>query len=249
MSEKLCLVTGTTSGIGRAVAEVLLERGWEVLGIARREAPLAHPEYRHARVDLADTAALEARLDGDLGRELRLSERSRLGLVNNAAVVSPVGPLRRLPGAELARALAVNVVAPACLLGFLLRPAGRARLRVVDVSSGAATRPYAAWSAYCSSKAALRMLGMVAGEEAESFPPGGAAPLDFALASYEPGVVDTAMQASVRSASPEDFPAVKRFVDLHANGLLHRPEEPAREIAALLERDDLPRFSEHRLGR
>jgi len=248
VNERLCLVTGTTSGIGRAAAEILLERGWEVVGMARRDPPLAHASYRHLKVDLADTAALEARLEGELGKELRIAGRSRLGLVNNAAVLAPVGPVSRLSATALSFAFAVNVLAPLCLLGFFLRRAGGARLRVVDVSSGAAARPYAAWASYCATKAALRMLDMVAGVEAEQFPPGSATPADFAVVSYEPGVVDTAMQASVRAVPEADFPAVQRFVDLQANGLLRPPREPAEEIASLLERDDLPRFSVYRLG-
>lgn len=245
MVDRLCLVTGTSSGIGRAVAEALLERGWEVVGMARRDSSVRHAAYRHVQVDLADLAALEARLDGDLGQDLGLAGRSRLGLVNNAAAVGPVGPVSRVSAVDLGRALALNVAAPVWLLGLLLRRAPRARLRVVDVSSGAATRPYPGWAAYCSSKAALRMAGMVAGAEAESRL---ASPADLAVVSFSPGVVDTEMQASVRAQRLEDFPDVGRFVDLKARGLLRSSAEPAREIALLLERDDLPVFSECRGG-
>jgi len=246
VQDRLCVVTGTSEGIGLAVAEALLERGWEVAGVARREAPLRHADYRHARIDLGDTAALEGRLAEYLGEELRRPGRSRLGLVNNAAALEPAGPLPRLGATALARAFAVNVVAPACLLGLFLRCAPRTPLRVVNVSSGAAARPYAGWAAYCSSKAALRMVGQVAAAEADELAAGSAA--DLSVVSYEPGVVDTAMQASVRSLGREAFPKVERFLDLHARGLLHPPGQPAGEIARLLERDDLPSFSELRLG-
>ena len=56
------------------------------------------------------------------------------------------------------------------------------------------------------------------------------------------------MQASVRGALAEAFPQVGRFLDLHASGKLHPPSSPAMEIAALLESDGLPPFSERRLG-
>jgi NAD(P)-dependent dehydrogenase (short-subunit alcohol dehydrogenase family) len=248
LREKLCVVTGTSAGIGLAVAEALLSGGWAVAGVARRESPLRHPDYRHARLDLADTANLEARLEEYLGEELRRPGRSRLGLVNNAALLEPVGPLSRLAATELARAFAVNVVAPACLLGLCLRSGPGVRLRVVNVSSGAAAHPYAGWSAYCSTKAALRMVGLVAAAEADEFDRGSAAVADVSVVSYEPGVVDTSMQASVRSLGRDAFPKVQRFLDLHAGGALRPPSEPAEEIARLLERDDLPRFSETRLG-
>jgi len=59
-------------------------------------------------------------------------------------------------------------------------------------------------------------------------------------------MVDTAMQAEDRAASAKEFPDAARFVALHTEGRLVAPERPAIEIAALLDRDDLPPFSELR---
>jgi len=247
-TDRLCLVTGTSSGIGLAVAEELLRRGWDVAGVSRRPAPLHHARYRHLRLDLADTARLEAELTGSFGEALGLDARARVGLVNGAATLEPVGPTSATPAAGLARAFALNAVAPIWILGFFLRRARGGKLRVVDVSSGAARRPYAGWSAYCATKAALRMAGEVVGEEARSFAPGTALPVDLSVVGYEPGVVDTEMQASVRGALAEAFPQVGRFLDLHATGRLHHPSRPAMEIADLLESDGLPAWSERRLG-
>lgn len=247
-SDRICVVTGTTSGIGLAVAEELLRRGWDVAGVARRAASLHHERYRHLRLDLADTARMEEAFEGAFGEALALEGRARVGLVNGAATLEPVGPTRTASAAGLARAFALNAVAPIWLLGFFLRRARGVKLRVIDVSSGAARRPYAGWSAYCATKAALRMAGEVVGEEARSFAPGTALPVDLSLVSYEPGVVDTEMQASVRGALVEAFPQVGRFLDLHASGKLHPPSIPAMEIAGILESDGLPPFSERRLG-
>jgi hypothetical protein len=69
---------------------------------------------------------------------------------------------------------------------------------------------------------------------------------DLAVVSDEPGMVDTAMQAENRAASPEDLPGVELFVALQARGRLTSPERPASEVAGFLERDDLPPFSERR---
>jgi benzil reductase ((S)-benzoin forming) len=247
-SDRICVVTGTTSGIGLGVAGELLRRGWDVAGVARRAAPLHHERYRHLRLDLADTARMEEAFEGAFGEALALEGRARVGLVNGAATLEPVGPTRTASAAGLARSFALNAVAPIWLLGFFLRRARGVKLRVVDVSSGAARRPYAGWSAYCATKAALRMAGEVVGEEARSFAPGTALPVDLSLVSYEPGVVDTEMQASVRGALVEAFPQVGRFLDLHATGKLHPPSRPAMEIADLLGSDGLPAWSERRLG-
>ena len=120
-SERLCVVTGTSSGIGRAVAEAALAAGWQVVGVARRESPLVHRSYRHLQLDLADVEEVRDRFERELGGEAGLAGYARVGLVNNAAVVGPVGPTSRLPAAGLARAFLVNAVVPIWLTGFFLR--------------------------------------------------------------------------------------------------------------------------------
>jgi benzil reductase ((S)-benzoin forming) len=248
MAGKLCVVTGTSSGIGRALAEALLSRGWAVLGVARREAPLAHEAYRHARLDLGDLEALEAFCAGPLAAALAAPGLGRLGLVNGAAVIGPAGPVSALTAAALGQAFTVNAVAPLRLMAALLAGAAGRPLRVVNVSSGAAHRPYAGWSAYCATKAALRMAGQVVAVEVDAYAAGVAGPADLAVVTYEPGVVDTAMQGEVRATPREAFPALDRFLALHAAGQLVDPARPAREIADLLDRDGAPRHEERRLN-
>ena len=48
------LITGTTQGIGRAIAELFLERGHNVIGIDRLPSPLNHPGYTHYQCDVRD---------------------------------------------------------------------------------------------------------------------------------------------------------------------------------------------------
>jgi len=57
---RVALLSGASAGIGRAVAEHLLDHGWSVLGVDRADASLSHPAYRHAVLDLCDEAALRA---------------------------------------------------------------------------------------------------------------------------------------------------------------------------------------------
>jgi NAD(P)-dependent dehydrogenase (short-subunit alcohol dehydrogenase family) len=243
-TDRLALVTGTSRGLGRAVARALLGRGWSVLGVARRAPAIEHAAYRHERLDLSDLAAVEA-FTARLAADPAVAAARRLGLVNNAARLGAVRPLTRLVAADLVGAHALNVVTPLLLSGAMARLAGARPLRVVDVSSGAALRARAGRTAYSSTKAALRLGDMALAAEAEAGIGGTAR--DLAVVSYEPGMVDTDMQAENRAASPEDLPDVAMFLALRAEGRLVAPERPAAEIAALLERDDLPFFSERRL--
>jgi benzil reductase ((S)-benzoin forming) len=231
-AERLALVTGTSTGIGAAVARELLQRGWEVVGVARRSPQFDRPNYRHLSLDLAEVPAAIEREFGAI-----LAERAweRVGLVNNAAV-APAGRARTLYAADLLRAFALNAVMPVWLIGFLLkhRSAG-ALLRVVNLSSGAAVRAIPGMAAYCSSKAALRMAGMVAAAEDDA---------GLAILSYGPGTVDTEMQLAARSAPLEKFPSAAMFRQFHAEGRLAAPELPAADIVSFLEADSAERFVE-----
>ena len=235
MSDRIALVTGTSSGIGAAVAKELLEHGWQVIGVARRTAKLAG-NYRHLALDLAETGAASATIEREVGA--RLAERAwqRVGLVNNAAL-APAGRVQKLDAGELARAYAVNTVMPLWLMGFVLRrrPEG-AQVRVVNISSGAAQRPFPGLSIYCSSKAALRMAGMVVAAEVE----------DVGVFSYEPGVVDTEMQRETREKPLEEFPWGTTFRQYHAEGRLVAPELPAADVVKFLESERTERFVESR---
>ena len=54
------LITGTTQGIGKAIAEAFLDKGHEVIGIDRQEKSILHPNYTHHTVDIRDKAHLPA---------------------------------------------------------------------------------------------------------------------------------------------------------------------------------------------
>mgnify|MGYP001824742298 CR=1 FL=1 len=85
-SDRLAIVTGTSSGIGAALANALLTDGWTVVGLARREAGIDHSSYRHVAVDLGDIDALKRVAANDLGTLVTDARWTRVALVNNAAI-------------------------------------------------------------------------------------------------------------------------------------------------------------------
>jgi NAD(P)-dependent dehydrogenase (short-subunit alcohol dehydrogenase family) len=234
--ERFALVTGTSSGIGAAVVRQLLANGWQVMGIARRAVRI-DGNYRHMSADLADAGAVAPIIERELAARLAEASWERIGLVNNAAA-APVGRVQSLKAAELARALALNVAMPLWLMGVAarLKPA-EAKLRVVNISSGAAHRAVPGLAAYCASKAALRMAGMVAAAELDD---------DTAIYSYEPGVVDTEMQRAARDMPLDEFPSGTLFRQYHAEGRLAPPEAPAADIVEFIESERAERFAEGR---
>jgi NAD(P)-dependent dehydrogenase (short-subunit alcohol dehydrogenase family) len=121
-------------------------------------------------------------------------------------------------------------------------------LRIVNVSSGAAVRAFPGLADYCASKAALRMTGMVTAAELDPGLRRTPAPRDTAILSYEPGTVDTDMQAAARARPLSAYPWGVLFREFAARGTLVPPTAPASEIVEFLETDGHPRFSERRLG-
>ena len=166
---EIAVVTGTSTGIGAAIARLLLARGWEVAGIARRNPGIEDSRYRHLAADLQDAPAAAAAIESRFGELLGDPRWRRVGLVNNAASAAATGPVQRLDAAELVRVYSVNVAIPLWLMGLVARRSPReAAIRIVNLSSGAAVRAAPGLAAYCSSKAALRMAGMVFGAELDS---------------------------------------------------------------------------------
>ena len=214
----LYVVTGATKGLGAELAKQVAadaDNRLVTLGRSRTDAT-------NIEVDLADAAALGRACD-ELERRIAGQAFGRAVLINNAGVISPVGPLEKVDAAELERNLAVNFTAPILLMRrFLQATAGVALRRIVNISSGAARRPIFGWSAYCAAKAGLDMASRAVALEATT------RGLAVEVASLAPGVIDTPMQATVRGAGVEDFVDVERFRAMKAEGALR----PAADVAA-----------------
>lgn len=229
------VITGHSRGLGAALAENFLQRGFAVLGLARRPNPelvalearaAARPEcvgkFRQLAIDLADTAALLTWLDGPTLRDF-LAPAQAVYLINNAGLLQPVGPLGSQNGAALARNVAVNLTAPMLLANAFpaAAPSG-VDCRILHISSGVGRRPCAGWSVYAATKAALD-------HHARS------AALDnlatLRIASIAPGVIDTDMQAEIRTSDPAHFPLLPQFHALKRDGLLSSPADCAEKLA------------------
>ncbi len=173
------LVTGASTGIGRATVERLAGSGIPVLaGVRSASAAAALGALGGVEAitldvtSTADLAALGERLEGSGLR----------GLVNNAGIAVP-GPLEALPLDDLRRQFDVNVIAQVAVLQAALPALRLARGRIVNIGSvgGRVGQPYV--GAYCGSKGALHL--MSASLRRELMPWG------IWVACVEPGAIDT----------------------------------------------------------
>ena len=155
-------------------------------------------------------------------------------LVNNAALLPRIAPLDQSDSADLAQALRVGLEAPMLLAAAFLRAtSGWAGPRkVLNISSGLGRRPMASQAAYCAVKAGLdHFTRCLALEEAGK-------PHGARVCSLAPGVIDTDMQRTLRSADVALFPDQGRFAGLQAQGQLASPADAAASVLAWLGRAD-----------
>ncbi len=233
---RVAVVTGASRGLGAGLAVHFAGSGMH-LGLCARHRPRlaarTRPTAQGGRivsseapvlsaVDVTDRDALARFADAVVGRFGRIDL-----WVNNAGLLGPIAPLALAEGAEVARALEVNVIGVAngssVFAAHVRERPGRGVL--VNISSGAATKPYEGWAAYCASKAAVDQLTrVVALEEARH---------DLSAYSVSPGLVDTEMQVAIRGADPAWFPERERFRRVAAEHRFNSPGWVAEQILAL----------------
>ncbi|MGW4489086.1 SDR family NAD(P)-dependent oxidoreductase [Amycolatopsis sp. NPDC004368] len=230
LNGKTALVTGAGRGLGRAVALGLAERGAEVLLVARSEAELEQT----AELAAGPTRVLPADLGDAVEIAALVHEAGPVDvLVNNAAVTRPVAPTAEADPADFTTAIAVNLTAPVRLtVGVLPGMLARGWGRIVNVSSGAATHPGSliGGNAYTTTKAALKAHSLNLAAEL--------AGTGVTVNIYQPGMVDTAMQADIREDRGLAESVRRGFIDAHENGVLITPEASARGLLDRLLADD-----------
>ncbi len=234
---KVALVTGGGRGIGRATALELARRGADVAVVAR-----SADEIDEVATAIRALGRRAYALSADLSESIAAttvvaSVEQALGpisiLVNNAGVVGPFGLSWDLDPTAWEKALRINLVAPYLLTRAALphmRTAGWGR--IINVSSGAARGPFPRTGPYSVSKAGLDMLTRQISSELPD--------ATVVLTSIYPGVVETAMPASIRAqaAAVIGQETVDRFQSMQNQGMMQAPERPARFIVAVIEADD-----------
>jgi NAD(P)-dependent dehydrogenase (short-subunit alcohol dehydrogenase family) len=222
------IVTGHTKGLGAAIAHALLERGIPVLGLARSAAPDLAARFpgllQQFELDLGDALVLGSLLAGPALHDYLGGAGTAL-LVNNAGMVSPVGPLGEQDPAAVIKAVSLNVAAPLALAAAVVRAAPGAEKRILHISSGAGRNAYPGWSVYCATKAALDQHARAVALDGDK---------RVKACSLAPGVIDTGMQAEIRATPEERFPMRQRFVQMKSEGALARPDECARAVVGYL---------------
>jgi|MTBAKSStandDraft_2_1061841.scaffolds.fasta_scaffold02037_13 benzil reductase ((S)-benzoin forming) len=239
---KHIIITGASRGVGRALVQSLAYGNFVLHCIARsRLDDLA--ESVDEKVGGIITYPYDlSRLEGLPGLMesifAHIEEAEFIGLINNAAVLSPVGPLGKVESEKIGEAVNVNLSAPLILMNEFVRQAQplHCEKRVLNISSGAGKHPYYGWSTYCSTKAGLDMASRVFAEEQKERKEEDR----VKILSLAPGIVDTDMQQQIRKQPRENFIYVGKFIEFHKSGALKKPIDVAEKIKEILFLDFFP---------
>jgi len=239
---KIYIITGASRGLGAALTEALIDPEHRLICMARSKAPLdalrkrakaSNCDLTPLSVDLSDARKATTALTKALA-DIDPTTCTSVCLINNAGVVEPVCMADKLLPRDIAVGIHVNVVAPMALTALFLKLTAdwQAERMVLNISSGAAHRPYAGWSFYCASKAALDQFTRCVALEQQGLTNGAR------IASVAPGVIDTAMQEAIRGKTTEEFRELPRFVALKESGQLASPADVAQRLLRYLARAD-----------
>lgn len=155
----VAIITGSSRGLGLALAECLLAEGWTVHGFARSPQPLAHPHFRAHAVDVANEASVQAAVAAVVAA-------GRIDLLINNAGAASMNALLLTPAATAEALMRVNYLGTF----YCLQAVGRVMVRqraglVVNITTVAVPLALAGEAAYVASKAAVEALTKVAATE------------------------------------------------------------------------------------
>jgi NAD(P)-dependent dehydrogenase (short-subunit alcohol dehydrogenase family) len=233
MNKNSVLITGCSSGIGRALAEAYLAQGWHVFASARNTDSLAN-----LHSDNLTTIAMDVNNPQDVARAATtvMETCGQLNCLINNAGYAAMGPVAELSRDALQRQFATNVYAPVALTQALL-PALRAAAsgqqpsQVVNIGSvsGILTTPFS--GAYCATKAALHALSDALRMEL--------APFDIDVITVQPGAIqskfgDNSLANLAQELTPQSLYApLKQQMEARATASQDNPT-PASEFASEL---------------
>lgn len=158
--KKIILITGARKGIGRHLAEHLLDSGWQVIGCSRQSSDLSHENYHHFEIDISDETAVV---------QMVRSTKKKFGaihaLINNAGVAS-MNHLLLTPGSTAQNILNTNVTGTFLCLRECAKVMSRQKSgRIINFSSIAAALNLEGEAIYAASKAAVESLTRTAAKE------------------------------------------------------------------------------------
>ena len=216
--QKLALITGTGSGIGKALAELLLDKNYKVVGYSRTN-KIIRTNFTFIKIDLSDLAATKKLIFPE-------ANKSEVLLVNNAATIGTIVPFTKKKTEDIINEYQLNLISPTLLIQKFISTYKKNSKLLINIGSGAANSPIPSWSTYCATKAGLDMLTQVITEENHE---------NLTVFSVHPGIVDTNMQKKIRQTNPDLFPLLSKFSSYYTSNELENTKTVAKKLYYIIQ--------------
>jgi len=231
---KYFIITGTSRGLGEAIAKQLHAPDHYLFCLSReRNDALLNGNRKHLAFDLNDVERIEELME-EIFNSIDRSNVDGIYLVNNAAVIAPVGFIGSVQVKEISMNITVNLLAPIILTSLFIRLTSEMNTdkRIINISSGSAQNLLPGMSVYSASKAGLDVFTQCVGLEQNT----NASPVK--IASIWPGMIDTSLQTEARMQDKVTFPAAELFEEAKNKGMLTTAEDTARQVVEYLLNDE-----------
>ncbi|MBX3064780.1 MAG: SDR family NAD(P)-dependent oxidoreductase [Anaerolineae bacterium] len=216
MTKNVALITGSSRGLGLALARELAQDGWSLILDARGSAALQAVERELTAI--TQVIAIAGDITDSAHRVQLADTAHKLGgvdvLINNASTlgISPRPNLLEYPLEGLETVFRTNVIAPLALIQALNAVSAlKSAARIINVTSDAGVEPYAGWGGYGASKAAFEHLSAILAAERP----------DWRIYWIDPGDMQTQMHQeafpgediSDRALPEESVPGFLRLIN------------------------------------
>jgi benzil reductase ((S)-benzoin forming) len=234
---RLFIITGVTKGLGKAMAQELFLRNSTLFLVGRKSlaeliknARLCGAAAEGFICDLSNPVKLKELIDR-MFLKIDFKKISSIVLINNAGVIEPISFVGSFSAPEAINNLNVNCVTPIVLSHLFIKKTAsfKGRKIIINISSGAAKKPFAGWSLYCSAKSAVEMFTKCVAVEQGEYRNG------VKIFCVDPGALDTDMQFQIRKKSKQEFPCVEKFITLYKSKTLKSAKVAAREIRGFID--------------
>lgn len=230
------IITGASRGLGEAIVQELFDTNHVIYYVARTKnqaleelAASNHIPLYFEKCDLSEVNQVGSVMKRIFSK-IELKQAKKITLINNAGMVDPIKNVGHADAEDIIANVHVNFLAPVLLCEYFIKETKEfiGQAVIVNITSGAANRTTAGWSLYGSTKAGVNMFTKTIGFEQKEHEH------KVIAIAFSPGIMDTAMQRTIRTASKEDFSSIEQFKEYHEKGLLRAPGYVAKVLVDLL---------------